>query len=237
MDFTKHPFGLPASNPKANIVNTILKENYLCQKENRISNACGIVSIVLKLCFDAVDVPVSIKYGILKFINKMRLPHVWLDFQGHILDNTFMVYQDEDTFIKIKTMGVCEYEEGTGNTEHLFLGDQDNRRLGIPDHNKNEFQVLLKRPESTMTIAVRNMPHIGAYYHRMREIMDRQFKVSIKNFFDRSADTKCWACDGEKPTEELKKCSVCKVACYCDKTCQKKDWKEHKHVCWKPESA
>lgn len=43
----------------------------------------------------------------------------------------------------------------------------------------------------------------------------------------------CWGC-GYIPVDSstLKKCSACKVALYCDKSCQLKDWKErHKRWC------
>ena len=43
----------------------------------------------------------------------------------------------------------------------------------------------------------------------------------------------CWGC-GNKPGDarELKKCGACKVATYCNKDCQVKDWKErHKKWC------
>ena len=42
----------------------------------------------------------------------------------------------------------------------------------------------------------------------------------------------CWEC-GKANDEEssLKKCAACKVACYCDKQCQTKDWKE-RHRVW-----
>jgi hypothetical protein len=38
----------------------------------------------------------------------------------------------------------------------------------------------------------------------------------------------CAACDTEDAT---KKCQRCKTTYYCNKTCQKKDWKAHKKVC------
>ena len=43
----------------------------------------------------------------------------------------------------------------------------------------------------------------------------------------------CWGC-GKTASDEgssLKKCAACKLACYCDKQCQTKDWKE-RHRVW-----
>jgi hypothetical protein len=41
-------------------------------------------------------------------------------------------------------------------------------------------------------------------------------------------EKKCFQCDA---TGQLKRCSACRVACYCSDACQKKNWKEHKHFC------
>ena len=43
----------------------------------------------------------------------------------------------------------------------------------------------------------------------------------------------CWRCSKTASDEgsSLKKCAACKLACYCDKQCQTKDWKE-RHKVW-----
>jgi hypothetical protein len=43
----------------------------------------------------------------------------------------------------------------------------------------------------------------------------------------------CSGCQEPFEVEKLSKCSVCKLACYCSKKCQKKDWKMHKEFCVK----
>jgi hypothetical protein len=43
----------------------------------------------------------------------------------------------------------------------------------------------------------------------------------------------CSGCHEPFEVEKLSKCSVCKLACYCSKKCQKKDWKRHKELCAK----
>lgn len=42
---------------------------------------------------------------------------------------------------------------------------------------------------------------------------------------------KCLYCHVLKPTNELKKCSGCKIAVYCSPACQKEDWPLHKRAC------
>ena len=41
----------------------------------------------------------------------------------------------------------------------------------------------------------------------------------------------CWGCGTHTTAEELKKCAKCKVATYCDRECQRKDWTE-RHKVW-----
>eukprot|EP00051_Salpingoeca_urceolata_P020542 m.309445 g.309445 ORF g.309445 m.309445 type:complete len:369 (+) comp19639_c0_seq10:1595-2701(+) len=46
----------------------------------------------------------------------------------------------------------------------------------------------------------------------------------------------CWRCGaaGDSTTAELRRCSRCKQALYCDSTCQRAHWPEHKRTCTKP---
>ena len=54
---------------------------------------------------------------------------------------------------------------------------------------------------------------------------------ALSKHYSQNANS-CWEC-GKANDEEssLKKCAACKVACYCDKQCQTKDWKE-RHRVW-----
>ena len=47
----------------------------------------------------------------------------------------------------------------------------------------------------------------------------------------------CFSCNRFLPGDELKRCSRCKVARYCSKTCQLQHWPGHKHCCQKTYST
>ena len=42
---------------------------------------------------------------------------------------------------------------------------------------------------------------------------------------------RCAKCHKRAPRKEFLRCSRCQLAMYCDKTCQKGDWKDHKRMC------
>ena len=55
---------------------------------------------------------------------------------------------------------------------------------------------------------------------------------ALSKHYSQNANS-CWGC-GKTPSDEessLKKCAACQLACYCDKQCQTKDWKE-RHRVW-----
>ena len=42
---------------------------------------------------------------------------------------------------------------------------------------------------------------------------------------------KCLACEAQRPSWQMKKCSGCRVAAYCNPECQYAHWKDHKFLC------
>jgi MYND finger len=44
---------------------------------------------------------------------------------------------------------------------------------------------------------------------------------------------RCAGCNADEGNKKFKPCAKCRLAFYCDRACQKKDWKHHKKVCCK----
>ena len=65
------------------------------------------------------------------------------------------------------------------------------------------------------------------YDIEMRKFIKEKFGVEIQSLLKKWSRL-CWNCFTEK--EGLKKCSMCKIARYCNKDCQAKDWKIHKEL-------
>lgn len=92
--------------------------------------------------FDAVQIPVSITYGIAQ-IADTNILHVWLKFEEHIIDNAF-AGDNEEAFVRMKTSTI--YIEDTSMLEkgNLFTGDEYTRTsLGYPTIMKRDFKYFL----------------------------------------------------------------------------------------------
>ncbi len=64
----------------------------------------------------------------------------------------------------------------------------------------------------------------------MRKYLKERFEVQPQELASKWS-TKCWACLKQfeaDQTSDLKTCSDCKRAKYCNRDCQKSDWKTHR---------
>jgi len=155
-----------------------------------------------------------------------RLPHVWLNINEHIVDNTFNEHH-KDRLIQVAKK--FKYDSRSPKcTDGLFLGDHETANLGIGDHNIEIYKWMLSNQEQFLALS-RNVVHLELYYDQMIKYMTNKHFVKV-NVLD--VGKTCWGCFETGKT--LKRCSCCKVATYCDITCQKKDRKIHKVACVAP---
>ena len=57
MNFEISPFGVPHSFDRAKDIKTVVSKSFSFQKQFRVSNACLVVNLILKRCFDALGIP------------------------------------------------------------------------------------------------------------------------------------------------------------------------------------
>ncbi|XP_023339071.1 dauer abnormal formation protein 25 [Eurytemora carolleeae] len=116
----------------------------------------------------------------------------------------------------------------------LFLGqdsDEDSKEIlrhnlrvlqtySFPGHVEKYLVVSLKNPELN--------PGLRIYHSLMIEFLKNNFSVSPTSLEEKLAK-KCWACNKifEDP-ELLKTCTDCKIAKYCNRDCQRQEWKVHR---------
>ena len=231
VDFIKFPFGLPPVSSKAKFVNSILKDSYNLQKQLLVTNACAFVNIILQRCFKAVDIETKIIYGILDYGDYL-IPHVWLTIDGKIVDNTYVMHIPEYQFVINKSTAKYIDEEPSESNNKCFLGDEETRSKGNDDHNIKLFKWFLNNQDQALAMSF-NKLQIQHYYKMMTRFMKGKYNVTVPSFVP--SDHYCWKC--QKEGMLLKSCARCKVSKYCNKQCQKTDWKEiHKIVCLEPNS-
>lgn len=129
--------------------------------------------------------------------------YVWLIIEDNIVDNTYIEDIPILTFIKMK---------------------QIKKYTPKP---QEQFEWMIKNNNKILAISLNN-PQIDKYFSLMIIYVYSTYNVQVF-YISENAFNNCWECD--KNDSSLKICSICKVAKYCDKECQKKDIKKHKMIC------
>jgi energy-coupling factor transporter ATP-binding protein EcfA2 len=156
-------------------------------------------------------------------INEHRLKNAnTVDQSHHSVQNEFL--RDRPLIIAAKgeEIGAALGCPRIGYTTGFFSGLRSNFEFTVQ-------QLLL------LVLALRNK--IIDHHHHSSQVIDhhssqttsRMQPVSSSGPGVRVPSSSCASCG--KNSAELKKCSACKKTKYCDRTCQKKDWKKHKKVC------
>ena len=214
---------ISASNIK--IVNDLLKTSYQLQQKCHVSNACGIVNLVLELCLNSVGIPAKMTYGVRENSSgTINIAHVWLTIYDQIADNAY--YEDTPEEIMSEIKAKAKYSEFKG--QKVFLGDEKTRRLGIGDHDAALFNYMLNNKDKVLLLSM-NKPELYRYYDMMTRWMEFHHGIGISL----PKVSNCWNC--AKNDSKLWVCKSCKVAMYCSRSCQILDWKSyHKKLCLRP---
>ena len=151
---------------------------------------------------------------------------------GHILDNLFNSRAPPEIWrgIMPKTQYFDEdpadpkYDK---NPEFRSVVGRENERILYSPDDQMERHIVLYN-----TLHVNGPFKNHMYDVVMRKYIKEKYGVEIESLIQKWRKL-CWECG--KPSEDLKKCSKCKLALYCSKFCQIKDWKKaHKlhHIGW-----
>ena len=226
MNFTERPFGVPKSVSDSAKINEILEKSFAYQKMFGVSNACGFVTIILKHCFAAAGISMNLVYGTYEVMG-VCAPHMWLDVQGHIVDNTYVEDIPEEVFNNFKTK-MAKYSATLDDDTSLFLGDEYTNAIGLDNHSIKGFKWYLQNQDKVLLMH-KNKISLRSYYQSLVKLMKEEYDIVVPDI----PNNKCWSCDAEGPEGlELKKCTRCKFALYCNRKCQEKDWKRiHKELC------
>merc|ERR1719510_2276140 len=165
-------------------------------------------------------------------------PQVWLDVEGNDIDNAYVdIPTSDDITIDFiyNLRKLNKYvRENPWKTKHKLYLDQESQTATMSQtlhnlkifreyHNVENFEKYLV---FTLSYVELN-PTVKMYDILMRHFLKTQFDVEPEDLAAKWSK-KCWACGKEKNKEELKSCTVCKMAYYCGKSCQTEEWKIHK---------
>ena len=119
-----------------------------------------------------------------------------------------------------------EYKGTTG----AFTGSLKDERLVYGPDEKAE-QIFVYHSVKELIDYVPDMmissKGLALYDIKMRQFIKEKHGVEIENLAKKWSKL-CWSCFA--PSQDLKKCSKCRISRYCGKKCQVQDWKVHKIV-------
>ena len=151
--------------------------------------------------------------------------------EDHRIDVAF--YEHEMNVSPFKTImerkKEIQLDEDPGTTEMVIVGVDS---VKIEDIGREKLR-LVCNPDEKMeqklayetTCAFR--PRLVIYDLMMRNYIKNKYNVEIPSLAEKWRRL-CWNCFN--PDDNLQCCSICKIAQYCTKNCQKLDWKIHKEL-------
>ena len=211
-----------------------LKEFY-SQTHFILSNACQNVSILLRHYLQALGIQSKIVCGVLNVKEpevSIAAPHVFMKIGDNIIDNTYshddveknaqdnLNYFIKMTAIMRKLKNYVE-ESPSKSKLNLFGGAAAQFEWNYMDVGCQTDLNQKKQVAAVMKTACTN-PGTWIYDKLMRIYLKKEFNVDIESVENEMSKI-CWNCGLEEGN--LKTCSGCKIAQYCDKTCISEDWK------------
>lgn len=252
------PVSLPVTDynrQRAEKVNGILTFSLVQQIKNGVSDSPGFVVIVISRCLGAIGVKSQIRSG-LRHTNEGSSPHVWLDIDGYVIDNTFSKdLRIEAVQYLFNNAPICyEICEFSCPESHKMQFELDNAADAVEKASiikRNCFNFYTRKHDKTLALGL-NKKHMFNYYFAMIRHLNDVYGVSIIGI-DPKIRFMCWRCElypesiyfltnlaksddikGTKASSEtywkFRKCGKCMVANYCSFQCQRDDWGDNHNI-------
>jgi hypothetical protein len=216
-----------------------------------ISNSCLAVSGLMRYyltCLGLAPQDVSVVFGILLWDAGARdgpddfegTPHVWLDILGHPIDNTHVALPEDseehlEYFYQAKQANYYRNVDPLKSNLKLYLGSKET--TVTTRHNLKVFRTYITHDTSggdlvekylVFALECANLnPSVKMFDILMRKFFKDDLNIPVGDLVYKWRSL-CWSCSKKASEEKLKTCTQCNLAKYCDKECQKNDWKAHK---------
>jgi len=237
------PWILPEDHENATIVNKILEESlkiqsstipdlkeFYSQTQFIVSHQCQNVSILLSHYLHTLGIQTQVMCGVVK-LSQSGVPHVFLKFRDVIIDKSYShdeidknPQENLDYFLKVlpEIRKIENYMEEIPTKSKLQLIGGDAGKIEWKymevgcETELNQKKMVAAVIENTMT-----NPGTWIYDKLMRSYLKKEFNIEVEPVQSEMSRC-CWNCGQEK--DNLKTCSGCKLAKYCDKNCISEDW-------------
>eukprot|EP00088_Acartia_fossae_P031341 TRINITY_DN3224_c0_g1_i5.p1 TRINITY_DN3224_c0_g1~~TRINITY_DN3224_c0_g1_i5.p1 ORF type:complete len:338 (-),score=65.48 TRINITY_DN3224_c0_g1_i5:191-1204(-) len=211
-----------------------------------LSNSSLAVAGMLQYLLGHLDVPSEITFGVLKWAQDARsseddfegIPHIWLSIGDIPVDNTYVAFpptaDNLEYFYECKKVNSYLKENPLETKMRLFLGqEEDEESKEVYRHNIKVLQTYSFKGHILKYLAISLLnpelnPGLKLYSILMLEYLKNNFSISPPKVEDKMSK-ECWSCKKEyTESDQLRTCTGCKVAKYCDRDCQRQEWKVHK---------
>ena len=211
-----------------------------------VSNSSLAVSALLKSYFKTLGIDTALIFGVTLWGKDSQndiedydgTPHVWLDINGNDIDNSYVDVPSSgqvtiDFVYNLRKRNKYVRENPWKTKHKLYLGQEsDSTQVSQTVHNLKVFREYHteENNEKYLVFSLHHAelnPTVKMYDIIMRHFLETEFNAKPENLVTKWK-LKCWCCGAQKPKEELKSCTTCKIGVYCDKTCQGEEWKVHK---------
>ena len=201
---------------------------FFTQTKFIVSNVCQNISILIAYYLQQFGIDSKVICGINHCADQsIAIPHVFLKFGEHVIDNTYVHYDSEITAQQNLDKFIIDIAPFVHNVENYVEERPSETRLTLTgwDTQKSEWMYLeegcktqlnqWKLVAAVMNSSVIN-PGTLIYDRLMRIFIKNEFGIEIQSLQDLMKET-CWHCG--LTSKDLKMCSGCKFGKYCNKNC------------------
>ena len=212
-----------------------------------VSNSSLAVSGLLKTYLNALGISeVSLVFGITLWDKSSQndvedydgTPHVWLDIDSNDIDNSYVDVPASgpvtiDFVYNLRKFNKYVREDPWKTKHKLYLGQESQTsKVSQTVHNLKIFREYHTDAniEKYLVFSLHHVelnPTVKMYDILMRQYLESTYNLKPEDLINKWI-SKCWNCGINKEQKELKSCTTCKMAAYCDKSCQAEEWKVHK---------
>ena len=231
------PYLVPKNVENAEIINDILMKSMEVQASFHPGipgclgeQACFVVHGLLMTYFKAIP---SIKNSIKRIIGlidttKGCAPHMYLKVGSYDIDNTNnSAWLTDQWFNEVRDRIMIDEDPGTTKRKSMENASNTDFSEGI---SRNKLRFVFGKDEKWEQKFAYECAYIDnfryiLYDKEMRNFIKEKYAIEIESL-SKKWSRLCWNCFVENT--DLKKCSKCRIALYCNRDCQDQDWKIHK---------